>query len=200
MNVVKVSLTVVGSLIALLLVAAVVVFWLFDPNAYKGYVAGLVTERTGRDFEIRDDLELSFFPWLAVETGGLTFGNAAGFGEQPMATVERVAARIKLLPLLSRRIEIGTIALDGVQLDLARTENGRDNWSDLMSPRSVAGGAQAVESESDNRLADLDIEGIRIRGARVVWRENGNDIRYIVNDLRFTTGPIRSPAQQSQKL
>lgn len=194
MKVVKVGLAVFGSLIALLLIAGSVLFWLFDPNAYKGYVAELVTERTGRSFAIEDDLELSFFPWLAVETGGLTFGNADGFGEQPMATIERASARVKLLPLLKRRVEIGTVALDGVQLDLARDTGGRNNWSDLLDSNATADESAGAAGDSNARVEALGIEGVRIRGGRIVWRENGNDVRYIVNDLRFVTGPIAADA------
>ena len=56
------------------------------------------------------------------DTGGVTIGSAAAFGgpEQPFATARRVAARVKLLPLLSRRVEIGTVELDGLTLNLAR--------------------------------------------------------------------------------
>ena len=66
------------------------------------------TARTGRKLAVTQDLKLSYFPWLAVETGGITIGNAPGFGgdaadKPPFATIERVAARVKLLPLLSKQ-------------------------------------------------------------------------------------------------
>ena len=56
--------------------AAIFIGWLFDPNDYKDYVADWVESRTGREFVIEDDLELTFFPWLGVETGRLRVGSA----------------------------------------------------------------------------------------------------------------------------
>ena len=63
-------------LATLIVAAAIFIGWLFDPNDYKDFVAEWVESRTGRDFIIEEDLALTFFPWLGVETGGLQLGNA----------------------------------------------------------------------------------------------------------------------------
>ena len=104
------------------IVAVAIVAATFDPNDYKSVATDAFAARTGRTLSIDEDLRLAYFPWLAVETGGVTVGSAAAFGgaAQPFATARRVAARVKLLPLLSRRIEIGTVELEGLTLNLAR--------------------------------------------------------------------------------
>ena len=45
--------------------------------------------------KVDEDLHLTYFPWLALETGGVTIGSAPEFGgdAQPFATARRVAAR-----------------------------------------------------------------------------------------------------------
>lgn len=186
MKVIKVLLAVLASLVALLVLVGVYIAWLFDPNDYKGYLTEFVAERTGRSFEIADDLELSLFPWIAIETGGVTLGNAPGFGTQPFATVERVSARIKLLPLLRREVEIGTIVLDGLELDLARTEDN-DNWSDLLSRTAPS---EATEPAAADAPRSFEVEGVRIRGSRAIWREDGTEVRYILSNLDLDTGVI----------
>ena len=85
---------------------------LFDPNDYKSELSRLVEERTGRSFLIEDDLELTFFPWLSIQPGSLHLGNIEGFGEENFASIESLTARVRLLPLIQRRVEIGTIELD----------------------------------------------------------------------------------------
>ena len=103
MKVVKILAAVAASIIGLLIVAAVAVALLFDPNDYKDYVTSMVEDRTGRSLRIEDDLEMSFFPWLAVETGGVSVGNSADFpAEMPFATIDRVSARVRLWPLLQQ--------------------------------------------------------------------------------------------------
>src|SRR5690606_31698714 len=119
MKALKILLAVLTSIAALVVLAAVLLAVFFDPNDYKGYVTSWVEERTGRMFAIEGDLELAFFPWLAIETEGVTLGSPAGFDPgTPFARIERIAAGVKLLPLvLERRLEIGRVRLDGVRLD-----------------------------------------------------------------------------------
>ena len=64
----------IAALAALLVLGILLVLWLFDPNDYKDYVTEWAEEQTGRTFTIDDSLELEIFPWLAVETGGVTIG------------------------------------------------------------------------------------------------------------------------------
>ena len=113
--------------------AAIFIGWLFDPNDYKDYVAEWVESRTGRDFVIEDDLELTFFPWLGVETGGLRLGNAEGFGAQAFATAERAIVRVNILPLFLARVEFGNLEVDGLELNLGRDLERRGNWEDLLA-------------------------------------------------------------------
>jgi AsmA protein len=184
-----------GVLLAVILVAFVVIAVTFDPNDYKGYAQDWVEQRTGRSLRIDGDIELSFFPWLAVQTAGVELGNAPGFGPEPFLAARRMSARIRLLPLLLRReFEIGTVSIDGLELDLAADSNGSNNWNDLLG----GGTAQPQPTEADNDgneaasaggLAALDVEGIELRGARMVWRENGEP-RFIVSELSLSTGAI----------
>ena len=190
MKIVRYLAATLAALAALLVLAVLLVVWLFDPNDYKDYVTQWAEEQTGRTFTIDDSLELEIFPWLAVETGGITVGNAEGFGDEPFATVERVAARVRLIPLLRREIDIGTIALEGVDLNLALDADSRGNWEDLL----VRPDAPAIETAPDEAEADplrsFDIEGIRVRDGRIYWRENVADVRYLVSGLTLDTGSI----------
>jgi AsmA protein len=196
MKAVKIVLAVVAACVALLVVAAVLVATLFDPNDYKGLVTDAFAARTGRTLAVERDLELSFFPWLAVETGGLTIGNARGFDAQgtgPFATVERVAARVKLVPLLvNRELEIGTVELDGLRLNLARDAALRGNWQDLLeAARGSRNGASIGPAQGGGVSADsFAVEGVQVRGGTVLWRENTNELRYTVSNLDLTTGAI----------
>ena len=64
---------------ALLVIAAILISFLFDPNDYRDRIAEEVRQETGRELAIEGDLELTFFPWLAVNIGRTTLGNAPGF-------------------------------------------------------------------------------------------------------------------------
>jgi uncharacterized protein involved in outer membrane biogenesis len=203
MKATRIVIAVLSAVAALLVIAAVLVAAFFDPNDYKGVVTDAFAARTGRSLAIERDLELSFFPWLAVETGGITVGNAPGFGgdgapgSAPFATIERAAARVKLLPLVRGRVEIGTVELDGLRLNLARDAQLRGNWQDLADAAAPQSDAAAVGPvEPGGVTADsFALEGVRIRKGTVLWHENTNVLRYTVSNLDLSTGEIgsRSP-------
>jgi uncharacterized protein involved in outer membrane biogenesis len=201
MRIVKVLGAVVAALVLLLAIGAVVVAFVFDPNDYKAAITDAVRARTGRTLTINQPLKLSFFPWLAVETGGITLGNAHGFDRaadgspQPFATVQRAAARVKLLPLLERRVEIGTVELDGLRLDLARDAALKGNWEDLLASAEGSGGAPgSPASGGGTTVQSLSLEGIEVRDGTIEWRENTDQLRYVVSGLDLTTGAIGSRA------
>ena len=113
--------------LAVLAVGTVLVLTqLVDPNEYKPQIARIVAEKTGRDLDLQGDLQLTFFPWLGVETGKLSLANAPGFGETPMVSVENARVQAKLLPLLKRRLEVDTVVLDRPVVHLQVDASGKD--------------------------------------------------------------------------
>ena len=78
---------IIGSLIALFLIAAVAFFLFFDPNDFREDISQAVKEETGRDLVIDGEVRLQLFPWLAIEVGHATLGNAEGFGDEALRRV-----------------------------------------------------------------------------------------------------------------
>ncbi len=103
----------------------------FDANAYKADIAEQVKEETGRDFNISGDINLTIYPWLGLEVSGVQLSNADGFGEAPFLNADTFKVRAKLLPLLRKELEMDTLILQGVNLNLAKNAEGKTNWDDL---------------------------------------------------------------------
>ena len=192
----KFILWLLGSLLALIAIAVVVLPMVVDPNDYKAEIATAVAQQTGRTLTIEGDIELSVFPWLGLDIGPTQFSNAAGFDEPSMARMDAVQVRVKLLPLLRKQLEVDKIRLSGLQLHLAKDKQGRTNWADLATAaesgeakdKSVA--AQAVPGSDASRLGSLAIGGIEISNASIHWDDQSTDSRYEVNELSLTTGAI----------
>ena len=123
----KIVLGLVALAAALVIVLAVVLPFIIDPNDFKNQIAAAVQENTGRTLSIDGNIGLSVFPWLGLEIGQARLSNAQGFGEQPMASIEKVEVRVKLLPLLHKQLETDTIKLSGLSLRLGKDASGRSN-------------------------------------------------------------------------
>jgi AsmA protein len=188
----KIILGLVAIVAVLIVVLAIVLPFIIDPNDFKNQIATAVQENTGRTLSIDGDISLSVFPWLGLEIGPTRLSNAQGFGEQPMASMQKVQVRVKLLPLLHKQLEMDTIKLSGLRLDLGKDASGRSNWDDLLgeSGEKTKTGAGHPGEEAGSPLAGLAIGGVEVTDARVLWDDRSTGSRYELNELSFTTGAI----------
>ena len=182
----KILAIVIGGLFALGVVAALVVSMVFDPNDYKDEITSQVKTRTGRTLTLEGDLDLSFFPWLGVETGKATLGNAPGFGDEPFASIERANVTVRLMPLLQKRIEAGTIAVDGARINLVRNREGHGNWEDLLTQTEPAAPAPA-----GSPVGEIAIAGLELRDASLSFRDEQAQSHYVIDKISLETGVLK---------
>ena len=180
----KILAIAVAALVALFAIAAIAFLLLFDPNDFREDIAGAVKARTGRDMTIDGDVSLELFPWLAVEVGHASLGNAEGFGDAPFAEFDRARLSIRLLPLLLHRdVAIGTAELEALRLNLAVNKAGRSNWADLV-PEDGESEAATADGASGGRL---DVSGVSIVDAAVTYddRQAGEIYRLTAVNLKL---------------
>lgn len=168
MKAIRILLTVVGVLIVLIVGAAIIIPLVVDPNDFKPQIAEAVKDKTGRDLSIPGKIGLSVFPWVAIDLGEVSLSNAKGFGDQAFASIQDLSIRVKLMPLLEKKVELDTIVVDGLSLYLSRDASGKTNWDDLA-------GAPAEENpRSQNRLRHPPV---RPRSRHWRWVESRSPTR-----------------------
>lgn len=179
--------------IVLLLVAAVVILpMVIDPNDYKPQIVEAARDNLGRELAIEQDLSLSVFPWLGIETGGVRVGNAEGFKADAFAEIDQLGLKVKLMPLLSRRVEVDTLVVKGLRLNLEKDASGKTNWDDLAG----AGKADADSKQDEEQHADtgdplsLSVQGIQIEDANVSWDDRQAGQTYQLEGVRLVTGAM----------
>ena len=191
----KVTAWIIGAVATLFIAAAVYILLIFDPNKYKAEIAAAVHDATGRELAIQGNLKLSLFPWLGVETGAMTLNNLPEFGPQPFAKIEGAAIKVKLLPLFKKDVEVDTVTLNGLYLNLLRTAAGRGNWEDLTAKsEKEPAPAPSAESAAAPTLAAFAIGGVRIENATVIWDDRQSKARYELSHFALHTGPVSAKA------
>jgi len=179
------------ALVVLLVVAAVIIIPLMvDPNDYKDEVIAKVKEHTGRTLSMPGDLKLSVFPWVAIESGKISLSNPKGFGDQPFAEINEVSVRVKLMPLLSSKIEVDTVGLDGLILNLIKDKKGRTNWDDLAKGGDGKKDKEHKASEPSDGVPQFTIGGVDISNAQVSWTDQSVGQAYKVDQFFLKTGSI----------
>ena len=177
-------------LIGVLIAAAIVLPFVFDPNQYKGEIIRLVKDKTGRDLKIEEKIGWSFFPRLGIEAGGLELSNAPGFGKQPFARIEAAGVRVEFLPLLSGKLSVDTIYLHGLNLNLAKNTAGKNNWEDLAA-KETAPELEKKESGKSS-LAALSVGRLDIRRANINWQDAAAGSTVAIKNLELSTGKFVS--------
>jgi len=181
-----VSYIVLG-VIGLLVLTAVALKFIIDPNDYREQISAQASKAAGREINIEGDLSLSVFPWLGIELGRVTVGNPAGFSGQ-FASIDNAGAALKLLPLLGKNIEINRILLDGLQANLQVNSNGVDNWSGL-------GQSTAVENETETTSSgvnSLSIAAIDISNGSVSLNNAQSGQHIEISDFNLNAQGIAS--------
>ncbi len=178
-----------GIAVGLLIALIIIIPFMVDLNDYKPQISQAAKEATGRDLTIEGDIKLSLFPWIGMELGAIQLSNAAGFGDQPFARIEGADVKLKLMPLLRREIEMKTVTLQGLRLNLMVTEDGNDNWSDLSSGDRTAAVDETPTGDA-TPLTALVIGGLAISDAQVIYDNRATGSRYAIESLDLTTGPV----------
>lgn len=178
---------VAAGLIGLIVIGLLLVVVFVDPNDYRDDIEKLVEEKTGRELTLSGDLKLSVFPWIALESGPASLGDAQGFGPEPFVSIRDARVGVRLLPLLSGRIEVGNVRLDGARIRLITDESGRNNWADLgKSDEEAPAPAESGTTEVPT------VAGLEISDAAVVMEDRQQKSRREVRDFNLKTGRLAS--------
>jgi len=164
MRTVRIVAGLVGGIVALFIAVLLAVWLLVNPNDYKGRITTAVKEATGRELVLTGDIKLSVFPWVALGLGPASLGNPPGFGTEPFLAFKHAAVRVKLFPLLAKRLEMDRVVLDGLDLRLVKNAQGVGNWENFGRKT----GAGAESDQSGGPLPEL--AGIAVTNGRVSYQ------------------------------
>ena len=159
----------VGGLVAFIVIALLAVWLLVKPNDYKPRIGAAVKGATGRDLVLKGDIKLSVFPWIALELGQASLGNPPGFSDQPFLSFSHAAVRVRLLPLLAKRLEVGRVEIDGLDLKLLKNAAGKGNWEGFG--HAAAEAPAPAQKPAKAGAALQGIAGIKITNARVSYQQ-----------------------------
>ena len=210
MRIVRIVAIAVGVVIALVVVAMIAVLLFVDPNRYRGDIQRIAHEHTARELTIRGKLQLTVFPWLGVSLHDAELSNRPGFGSEPFLTVQTASIKVKVLPLLAKRLEVNRITLDGLKVNLV-SRGQENNWQDLSessesktpkskepeskgSPSAPAPGPTGADAPSQGSLS---IEGVDLSKSSLMYRDEVKNSTREISDLELHTGRLHVGPDQT---
>ena len=176
-----------------------------NPAQLTQLLSSSVKAATGRDLKIAGPVSLTIFPSIGVKAEDVSLSNATWALGSDMIKLKQIDIGIGLLPLLSKRIEITRINLNGLDAHLQSNAEGRGNWV-LAAPLAQGVTANAntdkPESAAPNNGDDsfISIETVSITDARISYQD-GSGLQNIfeVQHLSLSGGGDKTAIQLDMK-
>jgi AsmA protein len=172
-----------GCLVVVIIAALLLIPLFVDVQKYKPLLETKVAEATGRSFSVGDDLRLSLFPWAGLSFSNLRLGNPAGFAEKDFVAVQSFEVRVKLLPLLSRDIQIKRFVLNQPRIVLVKNKNGRGNWQQPEKATVKKSGKATTGSRGQFPISALTVGEFSIQNGSVLWIDHNSGQRKEITDI-----------------
>ncbi|MCK5667244.1 MAG: AsmA family protein, partial [Thiotrichaceae bacterium] len=182
---IKFLLWTIVTFIIIIVLAAILIPIMVDPNDYKDEITQQVYQKTGRTLSIDGDINIAISLPLSVslELGKMELSNAKGFSDTPFAKIHGASLYVAIFPLISEnRLDVGEIKLSQLELNLIKNKQGLNNWSDLSAEKETAEKQTQVKSDNktpakssakntpDNAsIAEIHIAGLNIENAQITW-------------------------------
>ena len=176
-----------------------------NPAQLTQLLSSSVKAATGRDLKIAGPVSLTIFPSIGVKAEDVSLSNASWASGSDMIKLKQIDIGIRLLPLLSKRIEISRINLNGLDAHLQSNAEGQSNWV-LAAPlaQGVAANTNTDKSESaapsNGDDSFVSIENVSITDARISYQD-GSGLQNIfeVQHLSLSGGGDKTAIQLDMK-
>lgn len=166
-----------------------------NPDALRPRLVAAVEQATGRRFALGEiSLALSLRPTVALSD--IALANPEGGSRPAMLTARRVEVQVALLPLLSRRVEIGRVLLVEPDL-LLETVGGLGNW-EFRPPAPTPTPATPATATATAPLR-IALDSLRLEGGRVAWRDGARSETLEILALD-ASAPLVGPAWAEGRL
>ena len=186
---VKIGLIVLGSLVALIILALVVIPIIFKPQLLK-MAQNELNKQLNAEVQFAD-LDISLirhFPQASISLESLSVVNKAPFEGDTLASLANFTVRVNLLSLFDlSNLEVHEILLDRPHIYGHRDSLGRTNW-DIALKDSTATTKEKTSDESGETNLRLKLRKFEIRDAIVTYLDDSTLLDARLKHLNFTLG------------
>ncbi|WP_336332284.1 AsmA family protein [Pseudomonas putida] len=178
---------------------------LFDPNDYKDQIRQLARDKAHVELTLNGDIGWSLFPWLGLELHETSIATL-NKPKEPFADLQMLGLSVRVLPLLRREVQMSDVRVEGLNLTLARDEQGHGNWEDIGKPLPAQNGTAAeapaqvpaeqkpAPADNSDRAVKLDIDSLTVNNARVQYTDAKTGQSYSAESIQLSTGPVHEGA------
>lgn len=187
-------------LVIVVIAAIVTIANTIDPNDYLSQASDMVHEKTGLTLNVAS-IDWSFFPWLGIKVDQASLSDPA---QQALASLDEVQIRIKVLPLLQQKIEIGSVQLVKLDLQVVIDKEGNLNWNQLaqseQAPPESTTEPSATDPNTNTETPDIDIliSELIVVDSQLTYRDDSTQTQTTLSELNITSKDILLSTTKTQ--
>ena len=180
--------TVLG-LVGVLALAIGLLVTLVDPNDYREDISRIARDSAGVELKLAGDLSWRFYPVLGF--GASQVGLALRSGQPELVNIGEMAVGVKILPLLSKQIEIDALDIGGLHANLVVNEKGENNWQMAATEAAEAAPAKDTTATAPDQnstagaapaeLPEIRIPSIRMHDSSISYQDKQAGVAYTVD-------------------
>jgi len=186
----------IAILLSLLTLTVILLPLLINVQQYIPEIEEKISQKTGRQFSIGRDMSISVFPWIGLSCSNLRLGNSPDFGGGEFLEIEFLEARLKILPLLKRQIQISRFIIDGLEINLEKKADGKGNYHfdgwDKTGQDLISGPSGRF---AGSFMKQLVVPVITVTNGHIIWndfsRQNSHEITDVA--LKLSDISLRDP-------
>lgn len=160
-----------------------------DPNKYKGRLSQYVFAKTGQVLVINGNMEWSVFPWIGLRAKKLVYYNPHQFTPKIFVSAKEMDIKVKLVPLFTKKIEIGNITLNNAIINITKNKQGDFNWEALTKKDKKI--EIQKETLSSTTLSNITVESLKIKDSKINWLDQLNHNQITITALNVTSNHIQ---------
>ncbi len=147
---------------------------------------GILSNKLDREVRFHDNFTLIFYPWLGVDTGPVTVSAPKDSNSHHQITVEDIDLKIRLIPLLSGDLEVGTIIVDSPSLHIDRRKDGS-----LNLPMFDTDANTGKKKDRISYFNSITVRGVSVLNATCSYNDMGSGNSFKVSGVNVRTGLLR---------
>jgi len=172
--------------------------FILSADIIREQVTAAVKSQTGRDLIIDGDASLSVLPNIALKVGKASLSNTAEMGGGIFAQMEEFRVGLKLIPLLSGKMQVSGLSLTNPVIMLKRSKSGAVNWT-MANADGQAQPAQQPDGSASLPLRDVSLGDISIKNGTLsfVDEQAGSEMRFEKINVNLSLPNLESMLEAS---
>ena len=190
---------VVGLGVVVLLLVGVVLSlpFLIDLNKYQDKYKPLIEDALNRKIQLQD-IRLTIWPRIGARVAGFAVLDDPAFGSGPFTSLTSLDVGVKLMPLVSGKVEVEEITLRDPVITVIKNKNGVLNISTIgrtgVAAPVTPSRAPIPSAEGPLKiLALLAVDQVSIGGGKLTYRDlsTATPTEYVLQDLELLLKSVR---------